>query len=187
MSNESTETSENGTSDLPPNGHATDNEAALHNARLQVEAAPSTTGETPTTFPRPETSSPKRRKKKRAPQDEGTSTNHATRDTQATEPAEHAAEAPADVTEAATEMLRLRAKVWTDPQTAKRYLMPTAFMRDVVRGQPVTDAMYAYALRDDDTKLVALTVPEWNALPFHYFQEDGPAPRASARPPDEVP
>jgi hypothetical protein len=84
------------------------------------------------------------------------------------------------------ESLRLRMKVWTDHQTAKRYLMPSAFMRDVVNGQPMTDVMYAYAMRDDDTKLVTLTANEWNALPFFYVQEDGPAPRATTRPVDEV-
>ena len=82
--------------------------------------------------------------------------------------------------------LRLRLKVWTDRATAKRYLMPSAFMRDVVRGQPVTDVMYAYAMCDDDTKLVTLTAAEWNALPFFYFKEDGVAPRATSRPVDVV-
>lgn len=89
-------------------------------------------------------------------------------------------------TEIATEGLRLRMKVWTDPKTAKRYLMPSAFMRDVVNGKPVTDKMYAYAMRDDDTKLVTLTAAEWNALPFFYFREDGSAPRATARPVDVI-
>lgn len=82
--------------------------------------------------------------------------------------------------------LRLRMKIWTDHRTAKRYLMPTAFMRDVVNGRPISDVMYAYAMSDDDTQIVTLTAGEWNALPFFYFQEDGPAPRASARPVDEV-
>jgi len=95
---------------------------------------------------------------------------------------------PTDTPTAATpiEDLRLRMKVWTDPRTAKRYLMPTAFMRDIVGGQPVTDAMYAYAMRDDDTKLVTLTAREWNALPFFYFRQDGPAPRATTRPVDVI-
>lgn len=88
--------------------------------------------------------------------------------------------APAD------ENLRLRVKVWTDPWTGKRYLMPTAFMRDVKNGQPVSDVMLAYAMRDDDTKVVTLRAAEWNTLPFFYFQEDGPAPRASERPLDAV-
>jgi hypothetical protein len=83
--------------------------------------------------------------------------------------------------------LRLRMKVWTDPKTFKRYLMPTAFMRDVVNGQPVTDAMYAYAMSDSDTRLVTLTAAQWNALPFFYFREDGYAPRATARAVDSVP
>jgi len=82
----------------------------------------------------------------------------------------------------AIDHLRLRMKVWTDTATSKRYLMPAAFMRDVVNGKPVSDVMYAYALRDDDTKLVTLTAREWNALPYFYFHEDGPAPRASGHP-----
>jgi hypothetical protein len=83
--------------------------------------------------------------------------------------------------------LRLRMKVWTDPSTLKRYLMPTGFMRDLVNGQPVSDAMYAYAMSDDDTRLIELTATEWNSLPFFYFQEDGYAPRAAARPMDSLP
>ena len=85
-----------------------------------------------------------------------------------------------------TANLRLRIKVWTDPTTTKRYLMPSAFMRNVLNGQPISDVMYAYAMRDDDTKLVTLTAGEWNALPFFYFQEDGPAPRATTRPVDVI-
>jgi hypothetical protein len=78
--------------------------------------------------------------------------------------------------------LRVRMKVWTDPTTAKRYLVPSAFMRDLLNGQPISDAMYAYALRDDDTQTVLLTAGEWQALPFVYVQEDGPAPRPKRTP-----
>ena len=95
------------------------------------------------------------------------------------------------VAEAAPEQiadrLRLRMKVWTDLETGRRYLMTTAFMRDVVDGQPVTDVMYAYAMSEDHTKVVTLRAAEWNALPFFYFREDGPAPRATSRPIDAVP
>lgn len=90
-------------------------------------------------------------------------------------------EAP-PVTEAPADGLRLRMKIWTDRRTGKRYLMPTAYMRDLVKGQPVSDVMWAYALREGDTKLVILRAHEWQALPFFYFQEDGPAPRPAARP-----
>ena len=104
-------------------------------------------------------------------------------DAPAAPPIEESATAPI---EAPVESLRLRMKIWTDPRTSKRYLMLTAFMRDIVNGQPVSDVMYAYAMRDDDTKLVTLTAAEWNSLPFFYFQEDGPAPRATSRPIDVV-
>jgi hypothetical protein len=79
--------------------------------------------------------------------------------------------------------LRLRMKVWTDPRTRKRYLLPVAFMRDLVRGQPVTDVMYSYAVADGETKTILLTAHEWNSLPFFYFQEDGHAPRGTAQNP----
>jgi hypothetical protein len=79
----------------------------------------------------------------------------------------------------AVELLRVRVKVWTDPATGKRYLMPTAIMHD-----PKSGLLTAYAMTDADTKVVKLTPVEWNALPFHYFKEDGDAPRASARPVD---
>ena len=96
-------------------------------------------------------------------------------------------EAPAEpIIEQPVASLRLRMKVWTDLTTAKRYLMPSAFMRDVVNGHPVSDAMYAYAMSDDSTKIVTLSAAEWNALPFFHFQEDGPAPRAASRPVDDV-
>src|SRR4029077_17453521 len=65
--------------------------------------------------------------------------------------------------------LRLRMKVWTDPRTFKRYLVPLGFMRDLVNGQPVTNVMYSYALSDNETKIVTLTALEWNSLPFFYF------------------
>lgn len=95
--------------------------------------------------------------------------------------------APAEtISGPAVDMLRLRMKVWTDPATGKRFLMPSAFMRDVVNGQPVSDVMYAYAMSDEETKLVLLRAHEWNTLPFYYFHEDGEAPRASSRPIDVV-
>lgn len=88
--------------------------------------------------------------------------------------------------EVPVERLRIRMKIWTHPQTTKRYLMPTAYMRDVRNGQPVTDVMVAYAMSEDDTMMVTLTATQWNSLPFFYMQEDGAAPRATARPFDVV-
>jgi len=106
--------------------------------------------------------------------------------TEAVAPEPSAAE-PAEPAATPEPGLKLRMKIWTDPATSRRYLMPTAFMRDVINGQPVSDVMYAYAMSDEDTKLVTLRAHEWNTLPFFYFQEIGPAPRASERPIDVVP
>lgn len=77
--------------------------------------------------------------------------------------------------------LRLRMKVWTDPSTGTRYLMPTADLSD-----PASGLLTVYAMTDTGTKVVKLTPIEWNALPFFYFQEDGPAPRATARSVDKL-
>lgn len=68
--------------------------------------------------------------------------------------------------------LRLRMKVWTHPRTNRRYLMPTAFL--ISRNGD----MKAFAMRDDETLEVSLSVAEWNSLPFRYFVEDGEAERA---------
>jgi hypothetical protein len=90
------------------------------------------------------------------------------------------------VSDAATEGLRLRMKIWTDPETSLRYLIAMGMMRDVAKGRPISDVMIAYVMRDDATRMIEMTSGEWNALPFHYFKEDGPAPRASARVPDKI-
>jgi hypothetical protein len=79
--------------------------------------------------------------------------------------------------------LRLRIKVWTDPKTRKRYLMATGIMFE--KEAPL-GILTAYAMSDEDTKIIKMTPPEWNALPFFYFQEDGPAPRAAVRPVDVI-
>jgi len=101
--------------------------------------------------------------------------------TEAAAPAAPAPTEDATPVEVAPQGLRLRMKVWTDRRTGKRYLMPSAVISD-----PRTGMMSAYAMSDEDTKVVKLSPPEWNSLPFFYFQEDGPAPRASARPPDAI-
>jgi hypothetical protein len=85
-----------------------------------------------------------------------------------------------------SEDLRLRMKIWTDPKTSLRYLTAMGMMRDVENGRPTSNVMIIYVMRDDDTRMIELTSEEWNALPFYFFKEDGPAPRAIARVPDEI-
>ena len=180
-----------------PNGHRSPNGAANGEPR---EADTATEGATKDTAP--SSSSSKKKKKghrhnQKPPESIAVATTDQPAPTEPTEPAEpqpsevSAAapieDPPAAPTEVPVESLRIRMKIWTDPTTAKRYLMPSALMRDVVNGQPVSDVMYAYALRDDSTKVVTLTAAEWNALPFFYFQEDGAAPRAATRPLDDLP
>lgn len=77
--------------------------------------------------------------------------------------------------------LRLRMKVWTDPSTKLRYLVAVGVMP-----HESSTTMSAYAMRDDQTRLLRLTVAEWNRLPFYYFVEDGEAPRKEQTWPAEV-
>ena len=74
--------------------------------------------------------------------------------------------------------MRLRMKIWTDPSTQKRYLVPTALVPKPRENPKGLLTVYAVSDEDEDTKTLKLTRLEWNALPFFYFQEDGPAPRA---------
>jgi len=66
--------------------------------------------------------------------------------------------------------MKLRMKVWTSPE-GNLYMMAAAYM-DLRQ-----DRMVCYAMRDDDTKQLLLTVEQWNALEYHFFEDKGPAPR----------
>lgn len=79
--------------------------------------------------------------------------------------------------------MRVKMKVWTDPTslTKRRFIVPAAFMKH--KGSAI---MRAYAMCDEETKLIELTQEEWNTLPFFYFKEDGEAPRHTTRVPDEL-
>ncbi len=65
--------------------------------------------------------------------------------------------------------LRVRMKVWTQPQTNKQFLVAVGFP------DSKTGRVFAYALRDDGTESLTLTIEEWNALPWRYFIDDGAA------------
>lgn len=41
----------------------------------------------------------------------------------------------------------------------------------------VTGVMRAFAMRDDETIPIVLTCDQWNALPYRYFEDAGPAPK----------
>lgn len=85
------------------------------------------------------------------------------------------------MTEPNTMTLRLRMKVWKDPATLKQYLMPVGILSGGGR-------MMAYAMTDEETKIIHLTVDVWNSLPFFYFKEDGLCliRIRTSRPPDLV-
>lgn len=67
--------------------------------------------------------------------------------------------------------LRLRMKVWTDPTTNKLYMVASGYI------DTRKDCMVAYAMRDDDTRQLELTIAAWNKLSYKFFVVDGDAPR----------
>jgi hypothetical protein len=87
-----------------------------------------------------------------------------------------------------SEKLRLRLKVWTSPEGV-RWIVALGMAKDFADIAPrdLRDhrlgegLMSCYAMRDDEAMLLAVTVEEWNQMPFYYFVEDGQAlnrPRA---------
>ena len=186
--NTTTKTTDTSTADLPPapNGHGAGNGVTSGELRQDDTATAGAVKDEA-----PLSKKQKKAQQRAAAKAAAASTSNAEAVTGATTPVATAPiETAAEPVEAPVgtpvESLRLRVKIWTHPDTAKRYLMPTAFMRDIVNGQPVSDVMYAYAMREDDTMVVTLTAAQWNAMPFFYFQEDGPAPRATSRPIDVI-
>lgn len=79
------------------------------------------------------------------------------------------------------EPFRLRCKVYTDPKDGTRWLVP------MVMYDPKTDRAAAMAMRDGgETRTLRFTVDEYNALPFHWFEDQGPAERYTTNLPDEL-
>lgn len=66
----------------------------------------------------------------------------------------------------ASASIRLRMKVWTDPDTGTRWLVAGGMASAGAR-----DRIKAYALREGQAKLIELTPVEWNALPWSWFDE----------------
>lgn len=72
-----------------------------------------------------------------------------------------------------SEKLRVSVKVFV--RDGKRYLCAMGAYN------PATDRVHAFAMSEEGTVQVALTDTEWNALPFFWFVEDGPAPKPEHR------
>ena len=68
-------------------------------------------------------------------------------------------------------MFRLRCKIFE--RNGKRYLVGLGLL---VKGK-----MMVYAMSDEGTLELYMTVKEWNALEFHWFEDQGPAPRRSEK------
>lgn len=71
--------------------------------------------------------------------------------------------------------MRLRAKVFTDEASGHRYLVSIAIFN------PQGDVVHVYFMSDEATSFTTMKVDAYNALPFFYFKEDGPAPRPEMR------
>lgn len=76
--------------------------------------------------------------------------------------------------------MRLRMKVFADASTGKKYVVSIALL------DPKTETVRAYLMSDEETRFVALSIDDYNAIPYSFFDEDGPAPPASARFPEPL-
>lgn len=67
-------------------------------------------------------------------------------------------------------MLRLRCKIYEED--GKQYLAASGLIR-------IDDPNHIRAcmMSDEKTFHKTMSLDEWNALPFHWFEDQGPAPR----------
>lgn len=78
---------------------------------------------------------------------------------------------PSDSPDNTVSSLRLRMKIWVHPETQKRFMVAAGYL------ELKSERMIAYAMSDEQTYPLKLTIDEWNALPYFFFREDGPAPK----------
>jgi len=71
--------------------------------------------------------------------------------------------------------LRLRMKVFTDEVTGHRYLVSMAI------ANLAEQTVHVYFMSDEETLFRSLPIDDYNALPYFFFKEDGPAPRPEMR------
>lgn len=69
----------------------------------------------------------------------------------------------------------IRMKVWVHPENGKTYLVAMGAF------DPQTMRVHACAMTDDDTVQITATLVAWNALPYHYFKDVGPATKPEER------
>lgn len=74
-------------------------------------------------------------------------------------------------------LMRLRVKVWTDPESGKRFLAAGGVFA------PAKDQVLFFAMSDEETKHVKVDSQSWNDLPYFWFEEDG----ESEKPPEKWP
>ena len=71
--------------------------------------------------------------------------------------------------------LKLRMKVWTNPDNGLLYLVPRGHY------DADKDLMMVHAMRDEYTMQICLSPEEWNALGYKFFLEDVDAPRPAKK------
>lgn len=76
--------------------------------------------------------------------------------------------------------MRLRMKVFTDETTGNRYLVSMAI------ANLAEETVHVYFMSDEETIFRSLSIDDYNALPYFFFKEDGPAPKPVMRVADEL-
>jgi hypothetical protein len=60
------------------------------------------------------------------------------------------------------------------------------FLVSHAMGTGASGTVLVFLMSDDETPPVPMLVDEYNALPYHWFEDMGPAPRGTAVKPTEV-
>lgn len=67
--------------------------------------------------------------------------------------------------------MELRLKVKVMELDGRRFMVAAANMN------LATDKLAVVVMRDDDTRVVPMSVEQYNALAYHWFRDEGPAPK----------
>ena len=71
-------------------------------------------------------------------------------------------------------MLRVRLKVWVDPETGQRYIVSGGV--PILKDRDDSIYMKAMIVSDSRVRFITVSLKEWENLEFFYFKEDGVVP-----------
>jgi hypothetical protein len=84
------------------------------------------------------------------------------------------------------EPFRFRLKVYTHPDGRQFAVVGSVWAEGkdpALHGSPV---LRVFLMSDPETFYITMTVAEYNALPHHWFEDKGPAPKLIAKTPEAL-